>query len=198
MTCRRHPGAGSLTARLLDVSGLQPGAFILDLGCGEGASVAWLRDRGYRCDGLDLNPGTTVPGLTTGDMRRYYESAVRDGILLECALLQSCDVPAVLRACYCGLKPGGKLLLSDIYLKKGTGFQLAGQLATLEAWIRAVEDAGFVIHHVSREDEAWKNFLMEWLWSGKTLEELAASGTCQPVPVGTVGYFLLVAGKESS
>ena len=49
-----HPGGAAHTRRMLELSGLRPGARILDLGAGAGEAVGLLRDLGYGADGLDL------------------------------------------------------------------------------------------------------------------------------------------------
>ena len=47
-------------ARIMDafagLSGLEPGARVLDLGCGSGTFTGLLADRGYRASGLDISP----------------------------------------------------------------------------------------------------------------------------------------------
>ena len=46
-----HPGEHELTKRLISLSGIHSDASILDIGCGMGASLAYLRNRGYNAIG---------------------------------------------------------------------------------------------------------------------------------------------------
>lgn len=86
----------SANARLIDsfvrLSGLEPGARVIDLGCGSGTFTYLLKQRGYAAAGLDMSPKLLqlarrkYPDLQfdEGDVEALpYEDGSVDGILLS-------------------------------------------------------------------------------------------------------------------
>jgi ubiquinone/menaquinone biosynthesis C-methylase UbiE len=86
----------SANARLIDsfvrLSGLEPGARVIDLGCGSGTFTYLLKQRGYAAAGLDMSPKLLqlarrkYPDLQfdEGDVEALpYEEASVDGVLLS-------------------------------------------------------------------------------------------------------------------
>ena len=58
-----RPGGFTLTARAVSFSGLERGAAVLDVGCGLGATAAWLEENhGLKALGLDVSPGMLKQG----------------------------------------------------------------------------------------------------------------------------------------
>jgi SAM-dependent methyltransferase len=104
-------------------------ARVLDIGCGSGRDMAWLKARGYRVMGLDRSPElATIAAYETGcpvvvgDFACFDFSRFRmEGLLLVAALVH---VPPdqfldTLRNIIKALKPGGHLLIT---LKEGQGW----------------------------------------------------------------------------
>ena len=138
-----RPGGLSLTVSLLLGSALIPPAEILDLGCGIGGSAGLLRERGFEVTGLDRSglllhrARIGCPEITflRGDAAALpFEDKAFDGILAECVL--SCaGANAVLKECSRVLRPGGTLMLSDLYRRSPTGTaEEDGSLLTWEGW----------------------------------------------------------------
>jgi SAM-dependent methyltransferase len=115
-----RPGGLALTQRGLEACGFSPGARLLDLGCGPGASLGLLRELGYRTMGLDASPArlreahTFAPCVRARLERIPLASGSLDGILCECVLSLTRNPAAALAECARVLRPGGKLLLSDL------------------------------------------------------------------------------------
>ena len=145
---RLRPGGDALTGHLLEESGLPAGARILDVGCGMGDSCALLRDRGYEALGLDRSAPLIARGLArrpdlplaVGDgARPPFPPGSMDALLMECAL-SAMDAPAVLAGCVPLLRPGGRLLLADLYARGTEDLRRAPALRTrpgLEALLAA-------------------------------------------------------------
>ncbi len=120
-----RPGGLELTRRVIDLCRLPAGARILDVGCGPGASVAWLRAQGYAAFGLDRSgkllgearqdhPGLPVVRADAAGLPFCGE--IFDLVLAECVL---CLLPAperMLAECRRVLNPGAALVVTDLYL----------------------------------------------------------------------------------
>ncbi|MDR0916631.1 MAG: class I SAM-dependent methyltransferase [Oscillospiraceae bacterium] len=99
-----HPGGAALTRRAVRLSGVVPPARALDIGCGDGETVALLRDLGYDAHGV----ADGAEALPHGD-------AAFDLALFECVLSCVDDVDAALRESHRVLASGGVLIVSDVY-----------------------------------------------------------------------------------
>ncbi len=122
-----RPGGLELTQRALAICDLAPGARVLDLGCGLGASAAFLAEQGMTALGLDsaadklaearsLHPGLALVRGDAQDPPLAGNSL--EAVFCEC-VLSLCPRPqAVLTACRRLLRPGGWLVLSDLYLRR--------------------------------------------------------------------------------
>lgn len=130
MTVKR-PGGFEITEKGLDICNFQPGAKILDIGCGEGDSCCLLRERfGYSPVGIDISPEAVKKAQNNypqlefqvgdGEFLENFSSGTFDGVLMECVLSQiNLPLEAVHEA-YCVLRPGGKLFISGLYRKNPT------------------------------------------------------------------------------
>jgi ubiquinone/menaquinone biosynthesis C-methylase UbiE len=106
---------------------LDPGARVLDTGCGPGWDTVRLRDLGLRACGLDRSRGMLsearergVP-LLLGDMRALpVPDGALDGLWVCASFLHipKQDAPAVLREFRRALRPGGVVYIG---VKEGTG-----------------------------------------------------------------------------
>ncbi|MDR2132425.1 MAG: class I SAM-dependent methyltransferase [Clostridiales Family XIII bacterium] len=118
------PGGFDLIEEAMNLCDFPEGARILEVGCGEGATLAWLeKTRGMKCTGIDasealLRRGRELrPGL---DLRRGemeapdFPSLAFDGVIMECALSLSPMQLEALHEAWCVLKKGGKLIVADL------------------------------------------------------------------------------------
>lgn len=122
-----RPGGLALTDEALAACGLPPGAQVLDVGCGAGATVAHLRDRyGLAAVGVDASTLLLAAGhsrepaaplaLAWGERLPIRDQGL-DAVLAECSLSLMADVDAALAEFRRVLKPGGRLILADLYVR---------------------------------------------------------------------------------
>lgn len=168
---KSHPGGQENTRQMLALSGLAPGASILDMGAGAGETVALLRGLGYAARGIDLAPRSEL--VERGNMHATGLSGSSfDAVLSQCAFYVSGDVDKALQESRRLLKPGGKLLLADVFFQPPEPL-LAG--------------AGFRLLHALDMTAQWREYYLEALWRDEE---------CCPSPGGKCSYWLLICGKE--
>lgn len=218
-----RPGGFSLTERGLSACGFRSGARILDVGCGAGASVDFLRrDHGFMAAGVDMS-GNLFPGAGGADRLPLaiaraealpFSDGCCDGVLCECVLSLVEEPERALREFSRVLRAGGCMILSDVYDRlSGSGHGEAGadtdgrkgQLRPMACVERLLEEAGFEM--LLREDHTrhLKELAAQLILCGESgagVRELCtyfASGfSCAPASRTVLpGYFLLVARKPT-
>lgn len=166
-----HPGGAEHTRRMIALASLKPCSKVLDMGAGAGETVEILRSMGFDAVGIDLEPrGENVEKADF--LHCPHSDGSFDAVISQCAFFVSGNVPAALREAYRLLKPGGALLLSDVW------FSDAG---------RAAENAGFIV--LNREDMTaeWREYYIEAIWRGDT--------DCVPIK-GKCSYEILICEKR--
>lgn len=124
-----RPGGSQLTQRAMELCNFPKGAKILDVGCGYGTTVEFLQSN-YHVDAVGIDLSTTLlergkarnPNLNLlyGDAEMLdFPSLSFDGIFMECVLSLADNLTETLHETYCVLKKGGKLVISDFYIKNG-------------------------------------------------------------------------------
>lgn len=114
-----HPGGTALTRHLLDVARVGPDERVLDVACGDGATLRLL---GPRAVGVDVEPRAVVRAGARAVVADAHALPLTDGtvdvVLLECAL-STFDVPErALAEAVRVLRPGGRLAMTDVLLDR--------------------------------------------------------------------------------
>jgi SAM-dependent methyltransferase len=134
-----RPGGEALTIKAAKKANLPEGSVILDMGCGEGDTAALLaREFGFKTTGIDAsyalieNGKRKYPELDLRRMEAEYlefESRGFDAVFMECSLsVMRLQEDAAFEA-YCVLKPGGKLIITDLYIRDPDPAAVAAMLA---------------------------------------------------------------------
>jgi len=120
-----------LTERAMEVRGLKPGAKVLDVGCGLGASVNRLSSgHALKSFGVDASFSLLREGLAQNPSRPLtagladrlpFRDTAFDGVLCECVLSLLPDPHGALNEFSQVLKPGGRLVITDIYARLPEG-----------------------------------------------------------------------------
>lgn len=189
-----RPGGGALTAALIDRAGFRPGDCVLDVGCGRGASLALMAQRGLLALGIDLDPAALAAaraGGRGGTLARADASALPfadaafDGVLSECALALMADRRAALSEWRRVLKPGGRLALADVDWPDDSGG---------DGFLDAFAAAGLtVLHHEDRSD-VLAAFVARFIFRYGSLDALWGACGCR-LRGGRPRYRLAVAGR---
>ena len=146
-----HPGGEENLHRMLELAALPEGCLVLDMGAGDGNSVMELDSIGYDAAGIDLEP--RGDNVLKGDFLSLpFEDASFDAVLSQCSFFISGDQGKALSEAFRVLKRGGRLMLADFS---------CGPLA------EKAMAAGFEIRHCEDMTEAWNEYYMEALWSGR-------------------------------
>ncbi|MBR5093595.1 MAG: methyltransferase domain-containing protein [Oscillospiraceae bacterium] len=169
---RSHPGGDVHTRRMLELAALRPGERVLDLGAGAGEALSLLRALGYDARGIDLEPRS--PLVERGDL---LDAPFPDGsfgaVLSQCAFFASGDQRGALREARRLLRPGGSLLLSDVFFEDPAAL---------------LREAGFAVLRCEDMTKAWREHYLEALWR--------EDAPCCEIPRGKCSYQLLIGRKD--
>lgn len=183
-----HPGGLALTDRAVERCGLLPGARILDVGCGAGTTVRYLRSTGLRAWGIDL--AGAGASLRADGQRLPFAAGAFDGVLLECSLSLMPDLDAALAEFARVLVPGGRLAVSDLYARQAP----AGRFFTREGLLAALEGR-FAVDLWEDHSSTLAPFVARRLLSSMT----EGTGMVDTIACGRrvrAGYFLLIAKEH--
>ncbi len=149
-----HPGGASLTRELLRTVGLRSTDHLLDIAAGQGTStVLAAREFGSRVVAVDLSAanlercmetarrsgvGDRVTARAADAERIDLPASSFDVVLCECAFCTFVDKPAAAREMARLLRPGGRLALSDMALRRA---DFPADLQTLLLRVACIADA---------------------------------------------------------
>jgi len=123
-----RPGGLELTERALELCRFPADARLLDVGCGSGATVQYLREtRGFDACGVDISRNLIAEGLLANPGLPLFTATAEalpldgeslDGIFCECVLSLLKEPVKVLKEFHRTLLTGGRLIISDMYSRQ--------------------------------------------------------------------------------
>ena len=124
-----RPGKLDITEKAMEIWNLPKGSRVLDVGCGDGTSTEYVKDKyGFDITGIDMSLKAINEGkernpdldlrLADGEWLDDYSSFTFDGIMMECSLSLINLPDEALHEAYCVMKKGGRLFISDLYIKE--------------------------------------------------------------------------------
>lgn len=214
-----------MTARALELCSLAPGARVLDVGCGNGATVSCLRSSyGLDAWGVDRSEASlrecrdrnpALPVLQGSAESLPLKGASFDAVFCECVLSLLAEPEAALREFRRVLAGHGRLILTDLYARRegelgeGPGLLrsccLGGAVSRTCAAGR-VEASGFTLSVWEDHSELLKEFSvravfvygsLEAFWRELCPDRNPARMAAQARRV-RAGYYLLIATKGIS
>ncbi len=160
-----RPGGLALTKYALQYCPFPPHATILDVGCGSGHTVAFLRAQGFTAYGVDL----AACGADIHAKAQHLPCASHavDGIIAECVLSILPHASQALKEWHRVCRPQGYLLLHDVYEKspgpKGVQGFYCQELQNI------LQKSGWKLCHA--EDCSWliTKYVAQALWHGSDI-----------------------------
>lgn len=209
-----RPGGLGATEALLDRADFPEGALVVDVGCGQGASVATLLHRGFVGIGVDRERETlalardrlTEATFVLGEADALpFDTGSVDGLLAECSLSTMANRRHVLGEWFRVLKPGGRLALGDVYRRAGETDACAASsdVTPFASWRRISEDLASVGFRVEWFEDR-SDVMMEWvgrfIFAHGSLEALWGGEcglTMDAVRAARPGYYLALADRPA-
>ena len=138
-----RPGGLALTARAVDYCAFATGTDLVDVGCGTGITVEFLRGT-YGLNAIGIDPSAPIlergrqrnpdlPLLEGSGEQLPFSAGTMDGIVVECALSVMADKQKALAECNRILVPGGRLIVTDLYARAATGTRRIGSYGRTHA-----------------------------------------------------------------
>ena len=197
-----RPGGMDLTLKMLELVGFPPGARLLDVCCGGGATVEMLLNAGFDAWGIDLDlmdanfTADILPVICGSAYDLPCEDASQDGIFCECGF-SSLEPYAALAEFARVLKTDGMLLISDLYSKIG-----GSRVGNLRVHSQDDFESLFALHgfelqffedHTDALRSFWARQVMEH-GSDAYMKFNLSQDSIKPLECG---YCLLIARKKS-
>jgi ubiquinone/menaquinone biosynthesis C-methylase UbiE len=218
-----RPGGIALTTEILTCCKPSPGCTVLDVGCGPGHTVALMTTVfGLRATGLDPSAAMLAKAACQTPDATFFQGEATaipckshsfEMVISECVLSLTGDIEKSLREMSRVLRPGGLLILTDIYCKQSG---LKPDLPNLQSCIssalpleiieKGLYNAGFTLHTLRDRSDLLKQLAGQIIFSYGSLEKFwqlfmgaeAARRTSCALATVPLGYYVLIAEKGAN
>lgn len=214
-----RPGGLKLTARAIELARLCSGANVLDVGCGAGQSVLYMRSLGINAIGVDCansgdSPSGNPPSRTRVEASAEdlpFPDSFADGILVECSLSVMENQDRALSEFARVLVDGGRLMISDLYARQPDAIAplralktscVAGTIVRHELETR-LADCGFEVNLWEDHSQALRECAARFIFEHGSLDGMwncdgaeSAEKVRAAMKSARVGYFLVVATRN--
>jgi arsenite methyltransferase len=216
-----RPGGFLLTKRAISLCNLEKDQKILDIGCGMGATVNFLKTQlGVKAFGIDpseklIQLGKNKYGLslTKGKGESLpYEDKFFDAVFTECTLSLMDDYEKTIKEVYRVLKTEGYFIISDVFarrtayideLKKIEVKSCLRNLFDLSILLTKIDDIGFEILVLEDWTSLLKKLMVEIIFKYGSMAEfwkIITCGNCgdfkEKLALCKPGYFFMIGKKE--
>ncbi|QGZ99211.1 DVU_1556 family methyltransferase [Dehalobacter restrictus] len=217
-----RPGGLELTRKALKIAAFPVGSRLLDIGCGCGKTTEFLAlEYGMEALGIDISAELIAKAKARNSTLNVqvgsvydlpYANDAIDGVLTECVFTLFEDKPLALEQIRRVLAPGGKLIISDLYIRENA--QAFSQLPMVtcingitsqDVVCQEVAGAGFKLKEWHDETSVYKGFLAGLIMNYGSISAFWESllGSCdkactvqQNIKNVKIGYYLSVWEKE--
>jgi SAM-dependent methyltransferase len=194
-----RPGGLQLTRSALSAVAIPTKARVLDIGCGPGATLGELRDRGLRAVGIDVSQRLALEaraaGATAvGDAERLpFPDGTFAAVVLECVLSAVPDKEAAVAEVARVLEAAGSVLMSDVVVEGSLPPPLdsfAGWIAcaagalSFTGYVDLVEAAGLRVERSESHDEELASLLAQVRRRLALVQGAARAGVVDTSPGG--------------
>ena len=207
-----RPGGLELTKKAIYALGLEPGAKVLDIGCGLGATLSCLSEE-FSADvyGLDSAPAAVKKaGARLGKERVLcadaaclpFEDESFQLVLMECVLSLIPEHEKALQEACRVLAPGGRIVISGLTGPECDRLCHQGRMDVSDLR-RRLKALNMLDINISDESALLRRFVAEIIFEFDSIEnyvahadaKLGGSVLCCNVPMKGTGYALVTAKK---
>ena len=213
-----RPGGVALTDRAIDWCGFHADAFLLDVGCGSGATVEHLRSKyGFNAWGVDISQklieeglrrNSSLPLLTAAAEKLPASADSLDGVICECVLSLLDEPVKALHEYYRALRNGGYLIISDMYSRQAESVSGAditslppdvctGSKTSRDQIESCLAECGFTVLLWEDHTRLLKELAARIMLIHGSLDGFMDTGNGPCCGKNKPGYYLLVARKDS-
>lgn len=197
-----RPGGTELTS--IATTDFLRGDKLLDVGCGHGETVKYLRKSGFCATGIDHDKNVIpMQGVANSHCFRIadamnlpYANGVFDGVLFECSLSKMGTPHLALSEANRVLKPNGRLIVSDFFAQNQEcqHDSILGRMEKLYSIVNRIKETRFCVIKI----EDCSRYLRP-LW-GQLIFDIGRKVLLEKLDLeedllGAYGYFLLTASK---